>query len=327
MLLLVRATYYFHRNNQMLVGTVSTFGSVLQTARNETREGEVIIARDGHIYKLAGVLGRGGLSTVYRAIRFSDGEVLALKIADTERAEEAAELLRKEALILKRLNNPHIVSLVDQGETRNGEPFIVMDLLHGQTLEELLASEKSLSLDRAAGICLQVASALEYAHSQGVIHKDIKPSNIMILDAEHDIVVLYDFGIATTIEETGVVGEESSSGSLLYAAPEQLSDLPCGYSTDVYQLALVLFETLTGRLPFEMSISAALKYRKTGPLLVENSELGERALGEAIRDVLESALQRNPESRTATMRHFADSLYQAVVQFGSRALAPRVRFA
>ncbi len=311
-----------------MYGTVSTFGSVLQTARKESREGDVLIARDGHIYKLAGILGKGGLSTVYRAIRFSDGEVLALKIADTDRAEEAGELLRKEAEILKRMNHGHIVKLTDQGETRDGDPFIVMDLLHGQTLEQLLAEEKALPLERAANICLQVAAALEYAHNQGVIHKDIKPSNIMILDEDgHDRVVLYDFGIATTVESTGLANDESSSGSLLYAAPEQFTELPCSYSTDVYQLALVLFEALTGRLPFEMSISGALKYRKTGPVLVDNSELGDLALGEQIRRVLELALERNPAVRTATMQSFSDNLYHAVVEFGSRALGPRVRFA
>lgn len=310
-------------------GTVSTFGSVLQkTARKESREGEVIIARDGHIYKLAGILGKGGLSTVYRAIRFSDGEVLALKIADTERAEEAGDLLRKEAEILQRMNHNHIVKICDQGETRDGDPFIVMDLLRGQTLEELLSEQVVLPLNRAANICLQIACAVEYAHSLGVIHKDIKPANIMILDVDgRDKVVLYDFGIALDVGESGFTGDESSSGSLLYAAPEQLTDLPCSYNTDVYQLALVLFEMLTGQLPFELSVSAALKYRQSGPVLVDDRELGELALCAQIRRVLESALQRNPSSRTATMRNFSDNLYHAVVEFSNRTLGPRVCFA
>jgi eukaryotic-like serine/threonine-protein kinase len=312
-----------------MLGTVSTYGTTLQTSRTEGRDGEVLIARDGHIYKLAGILGKGGLSTVYRAIRFSDGEVLALKIADTDKAEEAGILLRKEAAILKRMDNTHIVKITDQGETRDGDPFIVMDLLFGQTLEQVLAEVNTLPLHRAASICLQVAAALEYAHKNGVIHKDIKPSNIMILDDDgEDHVILYDFGIAMTVEATGVANEQSSSGSLLYAAPEQLTETPCSYSTDVYQLALVLFEALTGRLPFEMTVAGAVKYRKGGPVLVDNSELGEHALGEHIRKVLESALQRNPEVRTATMKSFSDSLYEAVVDFGnSLTMSPSVCFA
>ncbi len=311
-----------------MFGAVSTFGSVLQSSCNEDRAGQVLIATDGHIYKLVGVLGRGGLSTVYRAIRFSDGEVLALKIADRERAQEAGELLKKEAELLGRMEHSHIVKLLDQGMTREGDPFIVLNLLRGDTLEQLLRAEKALPLKRAANICLQVAAALEHAHSQGIIHKDIKPANIMITEEDgEDKVILYDFGIATTVELTGVANEQSSSGSLLYAAPEQLNEMPCSYGTDVYQLALVLFETLTGRLPFEYSVSGALKYRRSGPLLVDDIELGERALDQHIRQILESALERNPADRTATMRSFADGLYKAVIEFGAKALGSRVRFA
>lgn len=311
-----------------MFGSVSTFGSVLPSSCNEDRAGQVLIATDGHIYKLVGVLGRGGLSTVYRAIRFSDGEVLALKIADKERAEEAGALLNKEAELLRRMNHNHIVKILDQGQTREGDPFIVLNLLRGDTLEQLLRSEKALPLKRAANICLQVASALEHAHSQGVIHKDIKPANIMVTEEDgEDKVILYDFGIATEVEWNGIAVEQNSSGSLLYAAPEQLNEMPCSYSTDVYQLALVLFEALTGRLPFEHSVSGALKYRRTGPLLVDDAELGERALNQRVRQVLEGALERNPADRTATMRNFADSLYQAVIEFGAKALRPRTCFA
>ena len=310
-----------------MFGTVSTYGRTLQVSDCEDRQGQVLIARDGHIYKLVGVLGRGGLSTVYRAIRFADGEVLALKIAAAHRIDETGPLLKKEAEILKRLNHTNIVKLLDEGETREGEPFIVLGILRGETLEQVLGAEKVLPLNRAANICLQVASALEYAHSQGVIHKDIKPANIMIIDDNgEDTVVLYDFGIATAVE-SGISVERNSNGSLLYAAPEQLGEEPCSFSTDVYQLALVLFETLTGRLPFEKSVASAWKYRHTGPLLVDDNELGELALGEQLRLVLLSALERNPLQRTSTMANFAESLYQAMLKFSNSALRPQVRFA
>lgn len=285
-----------------------------QPFRKDAEDAGVIVTARGQIYRLLALLGTGGLSVVYRACRISDGQMVALKMADDSKAPEASDLLRREAQFLSRLNHPNIVKLIDSGETLEGDAFLAMELLEGQTLEQLLVAAQNLDLRRAAEICVQVASALDYAHNTGVLHRDIKPSNIMILPSGR--AVLYDFGIAVDLDDQGSYVEEgSSSGSLVYASPEQLAQKPLQSGTDIYQLGLVLFEIMTGRLPFEISISGALAYRRRGPLLPDNDLLGDVALSDELRQLLESALERDICQRLSSMKGFAEGLSRALAAF------------
>lgn len=300
-----------------------------QPCRKETGDNSVIMSRNGNIYKLESILGLGGLSVVYRATRFSDGKSVALKVADIKKAPEAKELLRREAELMGKLNHPLIVNMLEAGESLDGDPFIVMELLEGMTLEQLLVSETVLDLPRVARICLDVAEAIHHAHLNGILHRDIKPSNIMLVRRDgRERAVLYDFGISLTVGEDGHSHDNTSSGSLLYASTEQLSEEQnCSYNTDVYQLALVMFEALTGRLPFEISVSGALAYRRgDGPVLLSNDELGERALRTEIREVLEEALHRNPKQRTNNMNSFMEGLRVALERLGSWGLSAQPSF-
>lgn len=289
-----------------------------QPCRKQTGDNSVIMSKAGNIYKLESVLGMGGLSVVYRAVRFSDGKVVALKVANVEKAPEAKDLLRREAQLMQKLQHSNIVRMYEAGESVDGEPFIAMEILEGQTLEQLLISETFLDLPRVARICLNVAEAVHHAHINGILHRDIKPSNIMLVKRDgKEQAIVYDFGISLTVGEDGASHDNSSSGSLLYASPEQLSEENCSYNTDVYQLALVMFEALTGRLPFEISISGALAYRRgEGPVLLSDEELGEFALESTIRKVLEEALHRNPQQRTRNMNSFIEDLKNALLQLG-----------
>lgn len=289
-----------------------------QPCRKTPGDNSVIMSTSGNVYKLESILGVGGLSVVYRAVRFSDGKVMALKVANIEKAPEAATLLRREAVLMARLDHDNIVKMYESGESIDGDPFIAMEMLPGQTLEQALISDTILDLPRVARICMQVAEAVAHAHERGILHRDIKPSNIMLVKKDgKETAVVYDFGISLTVDESGSSYDESSSGSLLYASPEQLSDQNCSYNTDVYQLALVMFEALTGRLPFEISVSGALAYRRgEGPVLLSDEELGEQALTLEVRKVLEEALQRNPQDRTRNMHNFLDELRNALGQLG-----------
>ncbi len=289
-----------------------------QPCRKQTGDNSVVMSKGGNIYKLEGVLGMGGLSVVYRAVRFSDVKVVALKVANIEKAPEAKDLLRREAELMQNLQHKNIVRMYEAGESVDGDPFIAMELLEGQTLEQLLISETFLDLPRVARICLDVAQAVHHAHITGIIHRDIKPSNIMLVKRDgKEQAVVYDFGISLTVGEDGSSSDNTSSGSLLYASPEQLSEQNCSYNTDVYQLALVMFEALTGRLPFEISVSGALAYRRgEGPVLLSDEELGEFALESTIRKVLEEALHRNPQQRTRNMHSFMEDLQNALLQLG-----------
>lgn len=295
-----------------------------QPCRKETGDNSVLLSSNGNLYRLEGVLGMGGLSVVYRATRFSDGKIVALKVANLKKADEAGELLCREAELLARLDHLHIVKLLDSGVTMEGDPFIAMEILEGQTLEQLLLSETALDLPRVAKICLQVAEAVQHAHEHGVLHRDIKPGNIMLVEKDGvETAVVYDFGISLILGDDGSSYDGSSSGSLLYASPEQLSEQRCSYNTDVYQLALVMFEALTGRLPFEISVAGALNYRRgNGPVLLSDEELGGQRLHDGIRKVLEEALDRNPKQRTHSMRNFIDELNQVLCQLGSWSLCP-----
>lgn len=290
-----------------------------QPFRKNENDKSIVFSSNGNIYRLEGVLGFGGLSVVYKASSFSDGKVVALKLANLEKSPDAKELLEREAELMARLVHDNIVKLYESGVSTEGDPFIAMEVLEGQTLEQLLLSETILDLERVCRIALQVAAAVQHAHEQGVLHRDIKPSNIMVLDREGvESAVLFDFGISLSIGENGLSFDDSSSGSLLYASPEQLGDRGCNCSTDVYQLALVMFEAITGRLPFEISISGALAYRRgSGPVLLSDEELGEQSLPPAIRTLLEKALERDMHKRTPDMASFISQLSQALADMES----------
>lgn len=185
-----------------------------------------------------------------------------------------------------------------------------MEILEGQTLEQVLIAETILDLERVVNIAMQVAAAVHHAHERGILHRDIKPSNIMLVKRNgFEKVVVFDFGISLLVGEDGLSLDQTSSGSLLYAAPEQLREQISTYNTDVYQLALVMFEAMTGRLPFDISISGALAYRRgPGPVLLDDDELGEQCLSSGMRAVLEAALQRETHKRTQNMRSFMQQL-------------------
>jgi serine/threonine-protein kinase len=290
---------------------------VKQSFRKETGDGAIIFAKNGSIFRLESILGVGGLSVIYKAKRFSDGSVLAIKLANSKKDIKTNEFIHHEISILRALNHPNIIKVIESGETVADEPYIALELLKGQTLEQLLLAHKIIPLERALNICQSVANALDYAHQNGVLHRDIKPSNIMIETiAGQDSVTIFDFGIATNTEKISAEDLNSSAGSLLYACPEQLEFGEYTKQSEIYQLALVLFEMLTGRLPFESSLKGAIAYRKGGPLLLANNELAGNYLGQNVRSLLEYALSRNPSKRPCSMNLFAHELHQ--IQFKNR---------
>jgi serine/threonine-protein kinase len=291
-------------------------GFVPQPFRRETGDGATVFTKGGTIYKLEGVLGVGGLSVVYVATRFSDKLTVALKLpnANAKSNAEAINLLRREARILNRLDHPNIVKVIEEGETTNGEPFLAMDLVRAQTLDVLMtANGGRLSIERASNICLQVCDALAHAHARGIIHRDLKPANVFVRTINGvDQATLFDFGIASVDGDESEVGD---CGSLLYVSPEQLTNRPCTPRSDVYQMALIFFESCAGRLPFDRDVFPAVQYRHGElPILPENEELPGRALPQSFRDVLAEALSPEPECRPASMDMFAYKLRQVLTK-------------
>ena len=168
------------------------------------------------------------------------------------RDEEFVERFRREAKSAAALINRHIVPVFDRGETEDGAYYIAMEYVAGGDLGDLLKSEGRLSPRRALEIALQVAEALQTAHERGVIHRDIKPRNVLITRSGHAKVA--DFGIARAVEATTISRPGDILGSVKYMSPEQAAGRPVGPDSDLYSLGVVLYEMLTGKVPFEVLV-------------------------------------------------------------------------
>ena len=204
----------------------------------------------GGRYELIDVVGVGGMAVVYRARDTILGRYVAIKILKEEFAKDPD--IRKrfaiESRAVAKLSHHNIVSVYDVGN-EDGTDYIVMELIEGVTLKEYLQQKGRLSWQESIFFAEQISSALVHAHSRGIIHQDIKPPNVIIL--RDGTAKLTDFGIASfaTTQETRVVQE--AIGSVHYISPEQAKGSKIDYRTDIYSLGVVMYEMLTGRLPFE----------------------------------------------------------------------------
>jgi eukaryotic-like serine/threonine-protein kinase len=206
----------------------------------------------GERYRLDELIGRGGMASVWRATDTVLGREVAVKrlhpglLAD----EEHAERFRREAILVARLSHPNLVHLLDRGEDARG-PYLVMELVEGENLKTRVRREGPLPPAEAARVCAEVGRALAYAQAQGVVHRDIKAQNVLI--TPDGAVKLADFGIARSLDsdgQPGITRTDMLVGSADYLSPEQADGRPVDARTDVYSLGIVLYECLTGTLPF-----------------------------------------------------------------------------
>src|SRR3712207_3169656 len=209
-------------------------------------------------YKLRALLGSGGMAHVYLAHDAVLDRDVALKMLKARYAEngELVERFRREARSAASLSHPHIVPVFDWGETGDGTYYIAMEYLPGGTLRDRIKSEGTRSPRTAVEVALQIAEALRAAHERGVIHRDIKPRNILVTDSGH--VKVADFGIARAAEATTTSHLGDILGTAKYMSPEQAMGEPVGPASDLYSLGVVLYEMLTGRVPFEVETPADL---------------------------------------------------------------------
>jgi serine/threonine-protein kinase len=200
-------------------------------------------------YELRSLLGAGGMGEVYQAYDTVKDRMVALKLLRPELAVDPSfqERFRRESRTAARLHEPHIVPVHDFGEI-DGVLFIDMRLVEGSSLKAVLARSGPLNPARAAAVITQVAAALDAAHASGLTHRDVKPENLLL--TADDFVYLVDFGIAHSGGDSGLTSAGSAIGSCAYMAPERFSGGPVGPPADVYSLACVLFECLTGQPPY-----------------------------------------------------------------------------
>ena len=216
-------------------------------------------------YRILRKLGSGGMANVYLAEDEDLGRRVAIKILNDRYASDDSsnERFRREAKSAAALSHPHIVAIYDRGEA-DGRPYIAMEVIEGRSLKELIVARGPLPIQQAVGYAKQILNALRFAHRHGIIHRDIKPHNIL-LGAE-DRLKVTDFGIARAgASQMTEVG--SIMGTAQYLSPEQARGVPVTASSDLYSLGVVLYEMLTGRTPFEgeTSIEIAMKHLNEPP--------------------------------------------------------------
>jgi serine/threonine-protein kinase len=293
-------------------------GIGLNQIENDPAIGKVIADR----YEIASVLAKGGMGVVYKAKHCYMDRDIAVKMLPEHLTGDPEIIARfkQEAQLISKVKNSHTVTLYDFGVTETGQAYLVMDLIDGISLRALLKKEGPLPIGRAQHIFQQALTALQAAHENKVVHKDIKPENIMLTHKfdEDDWVQLVDFGIASFSEnnkfdyadllKAGVIGSPP------YMSPEQ-----CQKSTkidersDLYSLAIVIFEALTGKLPYEA---------KSSQQMIESHLAGEPALLQDKRadlnvcieltQVLRKAMEKNPDNRHQSASEFAQDLNRAI---------------
>lgn len=204
-------------------------------------------------FDIVEVLGYGGMSVVYKARQLPMNRFVAIKTIklDAKSRPAIAERFKREIETLCLLNHPNIVTVYDCIFGDDGQPYVVMDYLRGKNLDGLVLSDGPLSLERFGKIFVQVCSALEHAHKHGVIHRDLKPGNIMLMNDELDFVKVVDFGLARLAQEDRKITQTGQIwGSPAYMSPEQWIGGHCDHRSDLYSLGVVMYELLTGRDPF-----------------------------------------------------------------------------
>jgi serine/threonine protein kinase len=247
-------------------------------------------------YELRGLVGSGGMAYVYLAHDEVLDRDVALKLLKARYAEneDLVERFRREARSAASLSHPHIVPVFDWGETGDGTYYIAMEYLSGGTLRDLIMSEGALSPQTVVEVALQITEALEAAHERGVIHRDIKPRNILITDSGH--VKVADFGIARAAEATTLSDLGDILGSAKYMSPEQAAGERVGAASDLYSLGVVLYEMLTGRVPFEVETPADVPVKHAGGAPPHPREVNPK-VPEGMDALVMKLLAADPEDR------------------------------
>ena len=258
-------------------------------------------------YRILSKLGEGGMGVVYEALDLKLDRHVAVKFLSGRLAsdENAKKRFVREAKAASGLEHPNICHIHEIDELPDGNLFMVMPCYEGETLRERLA-RGPLEIGEALEIAVQMASGLATAHEKGIIHRDIKPGNIMLTDGGRQA-KLMDFGLAKTVDSTRVTRSGMAVGTIAYMSPEQVLGKDTDHRTDIWALGLLLYEMLAGRLPFRGDVEAAILYS----IVHEEPEPVTRVSEEVPPDVervIERALEKEPAKRYATMREMLQAL-------------------
>ena len=269
-------------------------------------------------YELHDLLGRGGMGEVYRALDTVRDRTVALKLLPRHLAtdENFKTRFRRESRLAAKLNDPHIIPIHDFGEIE-GQLFIDMRLVEGRDLGSVLSERGPLPIATAVKVMSQVASALDAAHQSGLVHRDVKPSNVLLagwVEAEDvdPFAYLVDFGIARAAnqEGTALTATSGTVGTVAYMSPERIGGSPGDRRTDIYALGCVLFETLTGHKPFDGEMFAIMYAHMNTPPPRVTAYV--RNAPPALDAVVAKAMAKDPDQRYATAGEFGLATRQAL---------------
>ncbi len=258
--------------------------------------GQVLSGR----YRLEGKLGSGGMSTVYLALDQTLQRKVAAKVLHREMSDQPDQLerFRREARAVARISHPNVVSVIDAGNDEDGHPYIVFEYVDGETLKQRIDRFGRLPLDEAAAYAIEVGRGLQAAHLAHMVHRDVKPQNVLI-DGEGRAKVT-DFGIALSLEADGLTKTGRVLGTTDYVSPEQAMGKAVDERSDIYSLGIVLFEMLRGDVPFkaETLVGVAMKHVNDPMPDIQSSRPGTSS---ALAAVIERSTQKDPKKRYRDM--------------------------
>lgn len=260
----------------------------------------------GNRYELKEKIGEGGMSYVYKARCQILDRIVAIKILKEEFSNDQAFVsrFRTEAMAAARLSHPNIVNIYDVGQ-QDDIYYIVMEYVEGTTLKELIAREAPLPVGRAIDIAVMICDGIQHAHDKGIIHRDIKPHNILI--TTNGMVKVADFGIAQAISKKTITFGGNIVGSVHYISPEQAKGEPLTTATDIYSLGCVLYEMLTGKTPFdaESPVTVALKHIHDE---IEPPRQINESIPMALEGIVYRAMEKIPEKRFSSAEKMRNDL-------------------
>jgi serine/threonine-protein kinase len=261
-------------------------------------------------YRLDAQIGTGGMSTVYRAFDTVLERQVAIKLMHREIASDSDQLerFRREARAVAQLNHPHIVTVIDAGED-DQTPYIVFEYVEGETLKDRIRRHGRLPIQESIAYAIEIARALGVAHDRGIVHRDVKPQNVLV-DEEGSAKVT-DFGIARTLDQEGLTADGRVLGTTDYVSPEQALGHPVTGQSDLYSLGIVLFEMLTGDVPFkgDNQVAVAMKHVREQ---LPDVQLRRPEVSSALAAVLDRATAKDTDERYATDQELIADLEQVL---------------
>src|SRR5581483_5650746 len=265
-------------------------------------EGSILAER----YEILKLLGQGGMGAVYKAKDRELDRMVALKVIRPELAGHASILQRfkQELLLARKITHRNIIRIYDLG-VAEGLRFITMEFVEGQDLSSLLEERHKYSPEEAVNILRQVCAALEAAHNEGVVHRDLKPQNIMIGTGGR--VCVMDFGLARSMEGHGMTQAGAVMGTPAYMSPEQAKGMPVDQRSDLYTLGIIAYVLLTGEIPFKAdSALASMLLRTQGP--PKPAIQLDASIPQALSDILQKSMAVDPKDRYQSAAEFAKDL-------------------